>query len=352
MYLTNNIKYCYIILIILLTYNNGYACNRGDHHSIMHHYNSSESVFKGRVLWVGRPHRKKESFIDVQTEISCAFVLFEVLEAFKGCQVGQQLCIGVLPAVLTNFVPTTQHLIYASKDINYAFLITETTCAFNDSLGISKHQLLLNLDKKHNGYLQERSATGETWAEGRLKNGQPEGPWKYYALSGELQISGSYSEGLAVGKWQTFYHTSDQNYKIFKAIQSGALAYKTSAYHFIGLDSSKDHQFRYQITYSVNQDTMQEFFYHNKLLLAKEIDYFKGLKNGKELSYAVSGDLLKEYNFINDQLEGPFVELRFENKNQGNFIRVKGHYRADRKVSENQYIYQNNQLIQVINTLK
>lgn len=301
---------------------------------------------------MGRPHRKKESFIDVQTEISCAFVLFEVLEAFKGCQVGQQLCIGVLPAVLTNFVPTTKHLIYASKDINYAFLITETTCAFNDSLGISKHQLLFNLDKGHNGYLKERSAMGETWAEGLLKNGQPEGPWKYYALSGELQISGSYSDGLAVGKWQTFYHTSDQNYKIFKAIQFGALAYKTNAYHFIDLDSATYRPFRYQITYSVNQDTIQEYFYYNKLLLAKEIDYFEGAKNGKELTYTTSGDLLKEYNFINDQLEGPFVELKFESKNQGNFIRVKGFYRADRKVSENQYIYQNNQLVRVINTLK
>jgi antitoxin component YwqK of YwqJK toxin-antitoxin module len=219
-------------------------------------------------------------------------------------------------------------------------------------VGIQQHQLIFELSKQHSGYVAETSIQGKIWAEGMLVNGLAEGLWKYYALSGELQIAGKYSQGVAVGKWQTFYHTKDQNYTVFLAIQAGDLKQQSSAYHFIRLDSSETAPFRFRITYAVEKDSIQESYYYNKALLSKEIEYVKGLKEGKELSYDTHGNICKEYHFENDQLEGAFWVLQYDQLDPRKYIKIMGTYKADHKITEKHLFYQNKELIKVVSVLK
>jgi antitoxin component YwqK of YwqJK toxin-antitoxin module len=59
-------------------------------------------------------------------------------------------------------------------------------------------------------------ASGKTiWSMGKIKNGQPEGYWRWFRIDGTLKRSGYFEKGNPVGTWTTYDHQG-KPYKITK----------------------------------------------------------------------------------------------------------------------------------------
>ena len=66
------------------------------------------------------------------------------------------------------------------------------------------------------GYTIKYHASGKTrWSKGRVINGNPEGYWEWYRLSGIIKRSGHFDKGEPVGEWITY----DQKGKVYKITQ-------------------------------------------------------------------------------------------------------------------------------------
>ena len=53
------------------------------------------------------------------------------------------------------------------------------------------------------------------WSKGKIKNGNPDGYWKWFRADGTLKRSGTFREGTPVGEWTTY----DQKGKAYKVTQ-------------------------------------------------------------------------------------------------------------------------------------
>jgi len=74
----------------------------------------------------------------------------------------------------------------------------------------SEARVVINVDPTPPTYTisDERYENGNPKAQGMLKDGQPDGPWRYYREDGSLQQIGIYSEGVISGPWQFFNENS------------------------------------------------------------------------------------------------------------------------------------------------
>ena len=64
------------------------------------------------------------------------------------------------------------------------------------------------------GFTIKYHANGKTiWSKGKIKAGTPDGYWEWYRLDGTLKRSGTFENGVAVGKWTT-YDSQGRVYKV------------------------------------------------------------------------------------------------------------------------------------------
>jgi len=324
------------------------ACNTREHHSVLSHYNHAQQVFEGRVI--GFVNVQKRFYQNKHLSKSTLnrlgkLVKFEITKNYKEAAVKTVIIIGIPTTQPANFVWGKDYLVYANQSLDYTCLITEQAFPLQDKKVLQQHHFLTTLEEKYTGRVVEYAASGKKWAEGRMENGLPVGVWRYYAMSGELMIEGHYEAGEEVGEWTYFQHTTDANYKIFDQIIKGNYYQETGTYLLLALDSSTTKPFRYQITYLVGQDTLQEYFGYNQQHCIKKVSYQEGWRHGKESSFSLDGTCLSFYHFDNGRLEGAFWEKQpLASATQGH-LEVKGTYHGDKKQNEQHFYYENNLLI-------
>ena len=69
------------------------------------------------------------------------------------------------------------------------------------------------------GYTIKYHANGRTiWSKGKIVDGQPEGYWEWYRLSGTIKRSGYFHQGEPVGEWTT-YNDKGEVYKVTRKKQ-------------------------------------------------------------------------------------------------------------------------------------
>ncbi len=70
---------------------------------------------------------------------------------------------------------------------------------------ISKKEVQPKKSVVIDGYTIKYHSSGKTvWSKGKIKNGNPDGYWKWYRIDGTLKRSGMFENGVAVGKWTTY----------------------------------------------------------------------------------------------------------------------------------------------------
>ena len=88
--------------------------------------------------------------------------------------------------------------------------------------------------KNGNGVIKNFYDNGKIAAEGQLKNGYPDGTWKYYHLTGSISGTGNMIEGQRQGPWKFYLDTgkleAEGNYKndeidgVWKFYEQGQLS--------------------------------------------------------------------------------------------------------------------------------
>ena len=347
----HSIRYSGFVLFLFFTAEL-FACNSSSHHSVLSHYNQAFNIFEGKVISSGNLNKKKDCFIDSETGLSCIYVQFEVLTVYKNCEFNEKITVGIPPGLYPLFNSGERYLIYTVEKVNYDSIICHTAVPYSDSAALLSHQFLFSLPSEYSGYITEKSVYGRVWAEGKLEKGLAVGDWNYYALSGELQIKGSYKEGEEEGEWQYFFHTNDQNYTILHDIISGVYFNKFKDYELIFMDSTLSGEHKNKISYTVGTDTISEYFFFTERLFSKKVHYLKGLRNGNEQKFNTEGQCISLYTFINDVLEGDFFELLPIRTQKSSFIRVEGTYLNDSKFNESHLYFDNKELIRTKHILK
>ncbi|WMX13803.1 hypothetical protein [Aureispira sp. CCB-E] len=337
-------NYLFIVLLLLSTGESLLACNTSEHHSVSNHYNHAQKIFEGKILKVGKLKQRNFSFVYKETGIRSIFIKVEVTKNLKNTTVKEQLIIGVMPGLYRDFELGETYLIYANAKKGYDFLICENGFSLKNKEAMHLHAFLWTIPVEHTGYLVEYDTAGRKWAEGKLENGLPVGEWKYYAKSGELQIKGSYQHGEETGQWIYYYHTIDDTYAILSQIVSGAYYQKTGTYQLLRLDSNQTGMHKNKLTYTVGEDTLTESFYYKHRIIAKQVWYQNGWRNGIEQRFDEQGRCISYYQFKDDALEGEYWETQVIRGAENVHLRVEGYYRKDKKYHERHLYYENDVL--------
>ncbi len=202
---------------------------------------------------------------------------------------------------------------------------------------------------KKNGKVKEYYTSGQLQAEGKNKNYQKTGEWKFYTQDGYLEkienykvglrhgkvtgyknnavsFTGEYNEGNASGEWK--YYGNDgkltqQNIYSANALKSltysatsGELIYETN----YAIDGKKQYfEGRYAAWYydgtpmsdgyykSGQKDGNWKYWDHRKILI-KEENYKSGIKHGQQLLFYPNGNKKLEQYFANDLLDSISTE--------------------------------------------
>jgi len=324
-----------------------WACNSRNHHSVLSHYNHAQVVFIGEVLRKGKVSTAEFAFEDKLTDIKSYKLEFKITKTFKNVTTTTDtIIVGKVPGRYVDFEIGQQYLVYANPDINYDFLLCENGVAVQDSVEMQKHAFLYELSPQHSGYVVERSPFGRVWAQGQLQEGVPVGDWQFYALSGELQIKGSYCAGEECGAWTYYQHTSDATYQIYNKIYTGAYYELTGDYKLIELDTNRSGIFKNRLVYQVGTDKVVDDFYYNQPRLQKEVTFDQGIRDGIETIYNEKGDTLSVYTFRKGRLHGDFFSRQPLPSQENMHLIVRGRYQADKKMEEKHYYYEKNKLYQ------
>lgn len=345
MHYTLFIKFIFLFLLLNCLSFDLYACNTAEHHSVLSHYNHAKKIFEGKALMVGKENQKNGSFKDKATGMRSIFIKFEVLKNYKNTTIKEQITIGVLPGVMTDFEVGKKYLIYANAQTGYEFLVCEKGFETKDTTAMQVHQFLFKIPTNHTGYLVEYSEFGKKWAEGKLENGLPTSEWHFYAKSGELQIKGNYLNGEETGIWEYFYHTNDNSYRILNEIISGVYYKNTGTYQVVKMDSCNTCFYKYKISYTVEKETIVEQFCYNKQLKLKTVEYQNGLRHGKEIKFDEDGKTISSYSFEKDLLQGYFFEMFHVQAEPNSHLKIEGSYKNDEKYEETHFYYEKQLLV-------
>lgn len=307
------------------------ACDHAEHSSILSQYNHSDLVLEA----VLQKKIKTCNYPSVNENISIfGSVRIKVTQQIKSEIKTKFLLLRLSSPIFHQLEKGDTILVFANYSRDHTFLFSRFI-----SIGKFKEQKslysILSGINSFTGYKEEQSALGNIWAKGRYHAGKPVGNWMYYALSGELQFQGQYDEsGRRSGTWIHYFHTKDQDYKLFHSIIQSDIKASLPNYQLIKLENETSGAFKFHIIYSVGKDTLSEYFINTKSRIQKKIQYFKGLKDGREETFDEFAECVSSYYFKSGLLDGPFME-KYKKRNEEEYlIRIEGKYKADKKMNE------------------
>lgn len=334
----------FLFINILLT-TNVLACNFGSTHPVLWHYNQMDKVFIGTVIKVGNVRTMDFAYREKATNIPTYKIRLVVHDSYRGAM-PDTIDIGKIALAQINFREGETYLVYANFMKGDNILATGSILHVLDDR-MSKHAILKEIVKNPNGVMTEyNSVTGEKWAEGTLKNGEPVGEWNYYEITGELKEKGKYKEGKRHGKWKLYFVTDARYYNLFQAIKIGrAGQYKLVSHKEITDPKSL---YVYEVVYldlsQNNREIIVQYMYKNPIE-ERVTKFKKGLLHGKEKMYNDHGELVSFQTFKHHLLDGKsrMMQVRYDGKNEYKtvFERV---YKKGEVYSEVIYYFENGKL--------
>jgi uncharacterized protein len=147
-----------------------------------------------------------------------------------------------------------------------------------------------------NGQSTDYYLNGRKKAESTLKNGKPEGYTVNYYANGNIQAEGWMSDGEAIGYWNYYDYSgklSDRRYFVDGVINgyqteyypNGKVAYEKKYYHDV-------------------LEELRQFDTTGKLLIYDSFPQF----TGKARLLYPDGHKFQEYNYVNGNIDGPFIQ--------------------------------------------
>ncbi len=180
------------------------------------------------------------------------------------------------------------------------------------------------------GAWQEYFMTGRLQAEGNYTNNVRTGPWKFYFENGNLEQSGDYDQnGLARGEWRWYFPNKSLRRveRLFEDIHQGEM-----------VEYAPDSSILTKGNYV--DDSKEGFWIQNVNGYRTEGEYLDDVREGYWKSFYPNGNLYSEGNFIDDYQDGVHVWY-YENGK----IREKGNYTMGLKDGEWRYFDEEGNLI-------
>jgi len=154
---------------------------------------------------------------------------------------------------------------------------------FKDKEDVENKAEEIVTDGPHKTFYEREGLEGILYEEGFLKNGQWDGLYKSYHSKGELQFEGNYKEGVRVGRWKRYSHTTPYIEK---------QGFKGGLYN----------DFRYKDKYEVDE---------LKTLVDEGLE---GLLHGPFIQYFYNRNIEFEGSYKNNKKDGLFKEYSFQGK--------------------------------------
>lgn len=319
------------------------ACDNAEHSSVLSQYNHSDLVLEAVLL----KKNKTSNYPSVSENLSIyGSVRIKVTQVIKSKIKTKFLLLSLTSPIFHQLEKGDTIMVFAnySRDSSLLFSRFLSIGRFREQKSLYS---ILNRIGSFTGIKEERSVLGNTWAKGKYHEGKPVGNWAYYALSGELQLQGQYDEsGRRTGTWIHYFHTKDQDYKLFHSIIQSDSVTLLSDYQFVKLENESSGAFKFHLIYSVGKDTLSEYFISNTLRIQKKIQYLKGQKDGREETFNELDECISSYYFVSGFLDGPFVENYKKRNEEERLIRIEGVYRADKKMDET-HIYTDSSEVEI-----
>lgn len=323
------------------------GCNSKIHHSVMSHYNHAQVIVEAKVIKIGNA-KGYFSFPVVGSPRKSYFMKLKIIKTYKNNTIHtEEIVVGKSPNDYATYEKGGTYLIHAYPHVDYDFLLVNQGVNIEDEVGMERYAFMQNLDRNHTGYVQEVSKYGKVRAAGKLVNGLPEGEWSYYGYSGELQIRGGYEDGEEIGEWNYYYHTADKAYELLHKIYTGVYYAWSQNYQPIALDTNLTGLYRKKITYLVDSQKVEEYFYYNDRIVQK-VAYFKdGELHGVEKTMKKDGTIQSQYTFEEGQLHGVYFTRQPLPAQEGVELQVEGRYHHNQKYMEKHFYYEDNKLFEI-----
>lgn len=134
----------------------------------------------------------------------------------------------------------------------------------------------------------------QVMAEGRIKEGKPDGMWRYYYESGNTRGTLMFEDGDPVGKAILYYDEEDGGTKAQAEYEDGEIEGDYLEYYSNGKPKTR-------ISYSEGKPDGDAVFYYDSGNIKIEGSYSEGQKEGKWKHYTETGDLLDKEKWKNDK---------------------------------------------------
>lgn len=174
------------------------------------------------------------------------------------------------------FYPGASYFIVANTSLDFPYYQTNY-CSGNkkwEKLSKSDHRLLLDFQSETPG-LAWKTNFQEVFAKGKLRDKKPVGLWAYFYSDGTIKEAGHYLNGKKEGEWLTFHHPLQI---------------------CLGL----------QVQYTGRLCDLSQISPPNPAGWVSSVTpYTNGIISGTVLSYAESGCIRSEANYVNGVLVGP-----------------------------------------------
>ncbi|MBK6997071.1 MAG: hypothetical protein IPH31_19935 [Lewinellaceae bacterium] len=141
---------------------------------------------------------------------------------------------------------------------------------------------------------------------GNLKNGKPEGTWKFYSQKGSLVREANFEDGELSGEERHFHYQSE---KVSEQCQ-----YKNGKKHGEQLGFFNDGSIQSQCFYENGVKHGAEITYLKPEVWQSKANYLNGMLHGDYISRDPQGDTLLVATFQNDALYGKAIEYSKELK--------------------------------------
>ncbi|NJN76945.1 MAG: hypothetical protein HC803_00300, partial [Saprospiraceae bacterium] len=209
----------FLFFINTILSSNVLACNFGSTHPVLWHYNQTDKVFIGTVIKVGNVKTMDFAYREADTNIPTYKVRFVIHESYRG-SMPDTVDIGKIALANILFQEGESYLVYANyKDSDGLLTSSSILHVLDDRM--SRHSILKEIKANPNGNTLNITPELAKMAEGSMVNGEPDGEWIYYEITGELKEKGKYKKGKRHGKWTTYFVTDAVFYSTFEAIRIG-----------------------------------------------------------------------------------------------------------------------------------
>jgi len=190
------IKFRYIILFIFLAPKSIFSCSCINNSLSINHINSTEVIFKGKVIGAEE--------ILLKGELRQTKYTFKIDELIKGNHQEENIIIYTnlsSAACGSSFSMHQEYYIFSNKENNR---FNTNLCSHNQPFEKDSFTTKLINKYKEEKNTKWYNSDGILIAEGKIKHGTPEGFWVISNDNGDIIEEGNFKNGLKHGEWTIY----------------------------------------------------------------------------------------------------------------------------------------------------